>query len=211
MEREDDCDAESGCKSAVLRGRDEEGPRPVIEHPLRYELKFVTLPTDRGHILQWLRAHSLAFRESYPARRVHSVYFDSLEYSDYAETIEGISRRSKVRLRWYGEDESEINSQLEVKNKQNFLSWKLVYELAAPLTLTESWSRINRALRRNVAPQALMWLVDRPQPVIMNSYVRRYYETRDGSIRATIDTDQRVYDQRYGSRPNLTRQTPISP
>jgi SPX domain protein involved in polyphosphate accumulation len=179
--------------------------------PLRYELKFVALPTEVWHILQWLRAHRLAFRESYPPRRVSSVYFDSLEYSDYAETIEGMCGRSKVRLRWYGKQTSEIRSHLEVKNKRNFLSWKLTYELVAPISLDESWNRITETLRRNVARAALPWLVDRPQPVLMNCYTRRYFETPDGSIRATIDTDQEVYDQRYGTRPNLRRRTPISP
>jgi SPX domain protein involved in polyphosphate accumulation len=179
--------------------------------PLRYELKFAALPTETWHILQWLRAHSLAFRESYPPRRVNSVYFDSLEYSDYAQTIEGMSGRSKVRLRWYGKQTSEIRSQLEVKNKRNFLTWKLTYELVAPISLDESWNRITETLRRNVPRAAVPWLVERPQPVIMNCYTRRYFETRDGSIRATIDGDQQVYDQRYGTRPNLRRRTPISP
>ena len=179
--------------------------------PLRYELKFVALPTEASHILQWLRAHRLAFRESYQPRRVNSVYFDSLEYSDYAETIEGMSGRSKVRLRWYGKHTSEITGQLELKNKRNFLSWKLKYELVAPISLDESWNRITETLRRNLARAGLPWLIERPQPVIMNCYMRRYFETRDGSIRATIDTDQEVYDQRYGTRPNLRRRTPISP
>lgn len=30
-------------------------------------------------------------------------------------------------------------------------------------------------------------------------------------MRATIDTDQQVYDQRYGTRPNLRRRTPVTP
>jgi hypothetical protein len=44
----------------------------------------------------------------------------------------------------------------------------------------------------------------------MNCYTRRYFETRDGSIRATVDADQQVYDQRYGTRPNLRRRTPVT-
>jgi SPX domain protein involved in polyphosphate accumulation len=179
--------------------------------PLRYELKFAALPTETTHIFQWLRAHSLAFRESYAPRRVSSVYFDSLEYSDYEHTIAGVSGRSKVRLRWYGVQTSEITSQLEVKNKRNFLSWKLTYPLAAPISLDESWNRITETLRRTIAPEARPWVVERPQPVIMNSYTRRYFESRDGSMRATVDTDQQVYDQRYRSRPNLRQRTPVSP
>jgi hypothetical protein len=182
----------------------------MTPQPLRHELKFVAPPTEPSHILQWLRAHRLAFRESYPSRRVNSVYFDSLEYSDYAQTIEGMNVRSKVRLRWYSRETSAIKSQLEVKNKRDFLSWKLTYALAAPLSLDESWNRITETLRRNVAREALPWLVARPQPVIMNSYTRRYFETLDGSIRATIDSDQQVYDQRYGARPNLRRRTPMT-
>ncbi len=177
---------------------------------LRNELKFVAPPTEPWHILQWLRAHKLAFRETYSPRRVNSIYFDTLEYSDYAQTIEGMSARSKVRLRWYGHDTSEITSQLEVKNKRDFVSWKLTYALTTPISLDETWNRITATLRRNVAREALPWLIARPQPVIMNSYTRRYFETVDGKIRATIDTDQQVYDQRYGTRPNLRRRTPVN-
>jgi VTC domain len=179
--------------------------------PLRYELKFVAAPTEPRHIVQWLRLHQLAFREAYEPRLVNSVYFDSPDYGDYAETVAGLNRRVKVRLRWYGAETTSTPAQLEVKCKRNGLSWKLTYPLAEPLAFDAPWRRIAATLRRELPSGALPWLLERPQPIIMYRYMRYYYATADGSIRATVDTDQQVYDQRYCSRPNLVRRTPVHP
>ena len=40
---------------------------------------------------------------------------------------------------------------------------------------------------------------------VMNRYHREYYVTRDQRVRATIDTCQQVFDQRYSSIPNILR------
>jgi hypothetical protein len=45
---------------------------------------------------------------------------------------------------------------------------------------------------------------------MLMSYQRDYYVSADRVVRATIDYDQRVYDQRQGLRPNLTWSSPLA-
>ena len=39
----------------------------------------------------------------------------------------------------------------------------------------------------------------------MNRYEREYFVSGDGRVRATIDTRQRAYDQRYGAAEHVVR------
>ena len=41
-------------------------------------------------------------------------------------------------------------------------------------------------------------------PIMLNRYLRHYFCTADNAIRATIDLEQQVFDQRSGARPNFT-------
>ena len=41
--------------------------------------------------------------------------------------------------------------------------------------------------------------------MFINRYDREYFVSGDGRIRATLDTNQQVYDQRLGQTPNLER------
>jgi len=56
----------------------------------------------------------------------HSIYFDSPEYSHYADKREGISRRSKPRLRSYRDtiDGTPTVYFLEFKNRLDQIVWK---------------------------------------------------------------------------------------
>jgi hypothetical protein len=40
---------------------------------------------------------------------------------------------------------------------------------------------------------------------MLNRYVREYFQTANGRIRATIDRQQQVFDQRVSSVPNFER------
>ncbi len=51
--------------------------------------------------------------------------------------------------------------------------------------------------------EAKHWLDINPLPVMINRYYRNYFVSSDGKMRATIDTRQEVWDQRYESRPSF--------
>ena len=44
-----------------------------------------------------------------------------------------------------------------------------------------------------------------PRPVLINRYSRRYWESRDQKVRLTVASHEKVFDQRFGARPNLTK------
>ena len=58
------------------------------------------------------------FRKSFSPRHVSSIYLDTLNFDFAKDNINGISKRKKIRFRWYNDDYSKIY--LEEKNKQNF-------------------------------------------------------------------------------------------
>jgi hypothetical protein len=171
----------------------------------RHEVKFVAQPHRYRDIRQWVLMHPAGFHSPYPPRRVNNVYFDDYRLVAYHENLVGESARSKVRLRWYGETLRPESGVLEVKRKRNRLGWKLSYP-TGPIDLeADSWRTLRRKLRESLSPEARLWLDANPLPVLVNRYQREYFASRDGRVRVTLDAHQRVFDQRFGERPNVTR------
>ncbi|MDH3213663.1 MAG: VTC domain-containing protein [Myxococcales bacterium] len=171
----------------------------------RHEVKFTAAPVRYRVLAQWLRLHSAGFTSPYPPRRVNNVYFDDYRLVAYHENLVGESARSKVRLRWYGETLHPDSGVLEVKRKRNLMGWKLSYATGAIDLEADSWRVIRGKLRAGLSPEARLWLDANPQAVLINRYEREYFVSRDGKVRVTLDARQRVFDQRFGERPNVTR------
>jgi hypothetical protein len=171
----------------------------------RHEVKFVSLPVRYRDIAHWIRVHSAAFYSPYPPRRVNNVYFDDHRLVAYHENLVGDSVRSKVRVRWYGETVHPESGVLEVKRKRNLMGWKLSYPTGALDFEADTWRSIRRKLRESLCGEARLWLDANPQAVLINRYEREYFVSRDEKIRVTLDAHQRVFDQRFGKRPNLAR------
>ena len=174
----------------------------------RLEIKFVTSVTEVATLLRWLRVHPAVFSVAYPDRRINNIYFDSHQYFAYAENLFGASARAKVRYRWYGCNDYPDDGALEIKCKRNNFSWKLRYPVPVnPYEPGNSWLDIRRNLSAHLPPDARIQLDAHPLPVILNLYDRRYFVSRDETVRATIDTGQVVYDQRYKPYPNVLHKT----
>jgi hypothetical protein len=169
----------------------------------RYEIKFVADATRYHELERWILLNPGGFRVSYPPRRVNNVYFDSQDLHAYAENLSGASERSKVRLRWYGETDRPESTTLEVKRRRNQLGWKLYFPGGALDFRTRTWSDLRRQLRNHLPPAGRIWLDSHPQPVLINRYHRKYFESPGGRLRATLDWRQTVLDQRLKARPNL--------
>jgi hypothetical protein len=174
--------------------------------PLRHEVKYVGYATHYGVLSHWLKDHPERFVVPYPSRQVNNVYFDNFDYRAYAQNLAGVSERSKVRYRWYGEDAFPGKGLLEVKRKRNLFGWKLRFDVPGEIwTRDSSWKEIIAAIRSHLPPNGQLWLDHNPLPVILNTYRRDYFVSADGAIRATIDTQQRVCDQRFARKPNIDR------
>jgi hypothetical protein len=174
-------------------------------HELRYEVKFVAYAIHRPYLERWLLDNAAGFVSPYPSRQVNNVYFDTWDYRAYSENLAGISQRSKVRYRWYGENEGPMPGKLEVKHRRNQVGWKERFDVGMRVwTPHWSWHDVRFSLVEQVPRSARRWLDCNPQPVFINRYEREYFVSGDGLIRATIDTNQRAYDQRWHAMPNLS-------
>jgi len=147
--------------------------------------------------MKWIKLNKAGFRLAYPDRWVNNIYFDTYNYDSYFDNISGISMRHKVRYRWYGDLAFSNKGSLEVKRKQNSFNWKSVYPLTFKTNLiTGNWNKIREALLDELPPDGIEWFANHPMPVIVNRYKRNYFVSNNGKIRVTIDTEQKVWDQR---------------
>ncbi len=175
-----------------------------VPEDARMEIKFVGYAVNYDAVLNAIRMHPAGFVVPYPDRQVNNVYFDSFEYDAFAENLSGVSSRTKLRYRWYGDSQVPAPGALEVKCKRNFFGWKLRYNVRdLRYRARASWNAIRRAMVEQAPAEAKMWLDANPLPVLINRYYRNYFVSADGKMRATIDTRQEVWDQRFESRPNF--------
>ena len=172
----------------------------------RYEVKYVARTSELHRLLAWIKTAAAGYSEPFPSRQINNVYFDTFDYFAYAENLSGASSRSKVRFRWYGAVDRPDEGTLEIKRRRSGVGWKLSYGVGpVPVGDVASWRVFRNALRQQLPPEACMWLDANPQQILINRYQRRYFVSRDGRIRLTVDWNQRVYDQRFRHAPNLVR------
>lgn len=163
----------------------------MSEADLRYERKTVLDLVDCQEALQIVKYHPLLFREIFAARRVNSIYFDDAEFSHYQENLAGVSRRRKIRLRWYGPREGFIPSAtLEVKEKKSALGLKhraKVQDITFP---SEDFvSKLFDKLEKSSASSEVQEYIKYLRPAVLCSYQRRYFLSADKKYRLTLDWD----------------------
>lgn len=184
--------------------------RLEVSKDARLEVKFVAPVHEIGRMENWLRLHPGDFYTPFPDRWVNNVYFDNYDCSAYSQNISGVSYRSKLRYRWYGQAEYPDEGNLEIKLKRNLFGWKRRFKCSdSPYSDGDRWADMRRKLAAKLGAEAKLWLNARPNPTILNRYYRQYFVTRDNRVRVTIDSRQTVFDQRYKSRPNVVYETNI--
>jgi hypothetical protein len=182
-----------------------------VPEAARLEIKFVTVGTDQHRVREWLRRHPAGFTMAHPDRTINNIYFDTFEYQSYADNLAGISRRAKVRYRWYGPSPTPDSGWLEIKKKRNSFGWKDRYRIdQAPYEPGFDWRRIRARFLAQLPPEGAMWLEAHPVPVMSNRYERQYYIDATNRLRVTLDTNQTVYDQRNGVTPQFGQRGNIS-
>ena len=95
----------------------------------RYERKFVFRGSSLQEIQQFIRLHPAHFQVLYPDRYINNIYFDTFNFSRYREQLAGVSKRSKLRLRWYGDRFCRAPARFERKCREGFVNWKEIVEI----------------------------------------------------------------------------------
>jgi SPX domain protein involved in polyphosphate accumulation len=168
---------------------------------LRYERKFVyqdMYPEDL--IALEVLTNSFCFREIFHRRTVNNCYFDDAGMSCYHQNVAGDEKRDKYRLRWYGDDFSQIvNPIFEIKKKHGTVGDKLSFpfkNLKIKLDTASSQDLLKatkEAAKKNNF-LALSIAIDLLRPSLYNSYERRYFLSHCKKFRITVDYNMLFYN-----------------
>ena len=160
----------------------------------RFERKFFVDKLSIHEIQTLVKLHPSIFKEIYYPRFINNIYFDSYNYNNYKENIEGTSDRMKIRIRWYGDLFGYIETPvLEIKIKKGLLGKKKSVHIS-PFTLNNKTNISNILDRINLGNKSLNIDFKSLIPTLVNRYSRNYYISSDKKYRITIDEKQEFYE-----------------
>ena len=146
---------------------------------MRYERKYRIEDLSIDAVKQMVRHHPAVFEEIYPIRKINNIYFDTPGLTTYKDNVMGIANRKKIRVRWYGYlTERVIDPKLEIKMRFNEVGVKQTYSVAdfELDDLTSLTKEVNLLANETSL-----------SPILINSYHRSYWGTKDKKYRLTID------------------------
>ena len=153
---------------------------------MRYEKKYRVSISKFSSIISHIR--ELSFKEIYKERYVSSIYYDTLDFKLFRDSIRGISKREKIRLRFYNEECKKIY--IEKKIKLGDLGYKIIN----PLNTNNPYKLINLSIKSSpnkilngkniLIPHNIEYFY---YPVSLVGYLRKYYISNDKMIRITLD------------------------
>ena len=168
----------------------------------RIEIKEVFRPSDLATVRKAILLSRFSFSSHYPKRQINSIYYDTFDYRSFRDSIEGESRRTKYRIRWYGNELDQIKATLEIKKKKGHLSWKLLKKNSFSICpKAKTWKTF---LIPNSASRDSEGLLLNQQPKSIITYDREYYSSFDGKVRVTIDQNLKSFSQENSAKPNLS-------
>jgi SPX domain protein involved in polyphosphate accumulation len=147
----------------------------------RIEKKFVFGKFNESNIIKILLTSG--FTETFSSRKINSIYLDTQNFDFAKDNINGVSKRKKIRFRWYNNNLNEIF--LEEKNKQNFQVNKIVSKI--PFLVDKDY--IVRDLKRYLDANKNKVSNYNYKFVLKTIYTRSYWISSNKQLRATIDTN----------------------
>lgn len=170
---------------------------------LRHEVKFAVPDVDAGKLRAVLDANCRRVSHHQSTSRVVSLYFDDAELSSCRANLDGVARRSKVRLRWYDGPFPRERLFFEIKEREDYGIRKTRFLLSARDSLEAmSFAEIVAGLGGVLPAEASERLALRGEPTLIAEYQRTYYEAHVGPLRVTLDQDLTVYGQRGHRSPS---------
>jgi len=155
----------------------------------RYERKFLIENHSPCSIEGAVHFHPAQFHRIYPPRFVNNIYLDTPLLRNYRDAVDGISSRLKARIRWYGDLFSMVGAPcLELKGKEGTVCHKSVYPLNGfNFSKGIGTKNISALLLDSGLPAEIYNYLSLMKPVLVNRYRRKYWSSRDGRYRLTLD------------------------
>jgi hypothetical protein len=157
---------------------------------MRLEVK---IPYNKNQFLQIEKnLNSIKnLKKQHPSRTINSVYFDNLNNQIALDNLSGISRRCKLRVRYYGNQESS-NCYLEIKKKLNRYGFKKIIDIKKNFNKLkiEEVFKLNNSMHKEIIKDdyAKYYVInDYLSPQVQVSYLRDYYVSN--KIRITHDKE----------------------
>jgi hypothetical protein len=177
---------ERQAQNAAKQGGDDATPGT---RSYRYERKFLLENHDPFSVEGAVQFHPAQFHRIYPPRFVNNIYLDTPLLRNYRDAVDGISSRLKARIRWYGDLFSSVGSPcLELKGKDGQVCHKSVYPLNDfNFTKGIGTKDISALLLSSGLPAEINNYLSLMKPVLVNRYRRKYWCSRDGRYRLTLD------------------------
>ena len=94
----------------------------------RYERKYRVAEISYSELINIIYYSPFLFRKIYSQRTVNNIYLDNFDLRNYFDNVDGYSKRCKIRIRWYDDDNNKINApQLEFKIKRGYVGIKKIF------------------------------------------------------------------------------------
>lgn len=152
----------------------------------RHEVKFPIKKVNEAVFYTWL-TKNWNYKKEHNTRFVNNIYFDTLNLNSLKENIIGLGNKTKVRLRWYGDDDSKIF--LEFKIKYNRIGKKIIIPLDIKLNKINLKNVFTKQLLKNqyYNSEIVNFLNNKKLiPLTKVSYKRKYYKINN-DLRFTYD------------------------
>jgi len=166
----------------------------------RRELKFAMAHADSDKLRSILEVNCQRVSHRGPSTLVKTIYFDDALLSSCREHLEGVSRRAKVRLRWYDDDLEHLF--FEIKKREYSIVYKERFPIRSRVPVTEmDYQEIFDDLHQILPPSVGKMLRQRPEASLITQYRREYFRSYDLSTRLTLDEQLVSYSQIGLRRP----------
>ena len=175
---------------------------------LRYERKFTTQNISKSAILLMIKNHPAFFKEIFHPRQINNIYLDTRGLKYYKNNVIGISKRKKVRIRWYGDTFGELHKpKLEYKLKSGLLGDKWTF-LLNDFEFNSGFSKILlfESLKKSGLDEVIMEDLKTLEPSLLNTYQRTYFLSADKKFRLTLDEKMSYYFIQNTNNQFLTKE-----
>jgi hypothetical protein len=155
----------------------------------RIETKFLINSWSEKKFQQIIKCLPFNIVEKYSQRQVNNIYLDTFKKDNLLDHLDGINKRYKCRIRWYGKFNSFYNPYLEFKIKHNKIIKKKKLKLIFPKNkkFPKSKNELYKIITNSLKKVSFVNFVDNYEIARIITYKRQYLESKSHKIRFTID------------------------